>query len=256
MSVGRKTEYELNTNKQTWLSHVILVLALLCIGFGIVAGILAVFGGDAEKVRYGWESLAFEPVYNRSGSWFHGRLNMTYRPDILLVEQIFGLLVLLFLMRFLRFWNVLFRMKNIWLYAYDFGIATTVARGLSAMLEQYTLDYIYISDPFWRAGRFAGSTYDLFDFYLGIMFVMMILWLFVACVAYYRMKKRLTKGYSMWQKVVWEWKLTGDSLKAVFLPTDSWKAILARYHSQKSTDMHKDVDPQEDAGSHDQGETV
>ncbi len=192
----------------------LLTSLLILLGFAVVIGIHAVYGDTLEEVSIGSGQFAFAPVYNRGGSWLHEKLDLGYRPGLLLAEGVVTLLACVFCIRFVGFLNWALGLKpgwDCWMYVM---LSTAIARILQVLSGQYTLDYIYI--------KALHGTFDLFDFYLGIGLVGMVIWVLWAEVRYYRLKKRVTAGMGFFQKLKWELSFTGKALQAVFMPKARW----------------------------------
>lgn len=186
----------------------------------IASYIIILYGEQAEKIYIGGDSLAFAPVYNRSGSWLHGRLKLGYRPDILFLEHVISLFLLLFLARFTDFISMIFGMSRRWSLCEDLAIAATLVRLINVILGRYTLDYIYVA---------RWGTYDLVDFYLGISFLILCVWAVLGEIRMLRLKKYATQGMNFWQRVRWELVFTRNACRAAFISTAKWKEIQERY---------------------------
>lgn len=186
------------------------------LALSVAACIVFIYGEQVEEIYIGGDSLAFAPVYNRSGSWLHGRLKLGYRPDILFVEHVCTLFLLWFLARFTDFVSLMLGMSKNWSMCEDLAIAATMVRLINVLLGRYTLDYIYI------AGR---GTYDLVDFYLGISILIMCVWAVLGEMRTLRLKKRATQGMNFWQRMRWELVFTGNACRAAFISTAKWWEI-------------------------------
>lgn len=211
------TDASMRNTGVIWGRHFLILGLLIGVGFAIVAGIQILYGDGAESVYIGNDSIALAPVYNRNGSWLHGRLDIGYHSAMLLAEGIVSLTLLLFSIRFIIYLNSIFQMRNTWLCFTYFFFATAIARIINVLAGQYTLDYLYIS--------VFHATYDLFDFYLGIGLLIALLWCVFAEMKYHRLKKNSTRGMNLWQKLRWELAFTGKALKASCLPRDRWDKL-------------------------------
>ena len=160
--------------------------------------------------------MAIAPVYNRDGSWLHGRWGIGYRFDLLCLERAVTFLAALFLFRFLQAYNSFFSLSEKWLYAVDIELAVPVYRCIAWLYSPYTLDYLYIR---------GYTTFDLPDFYIGAGIFFLILWLFQALFHYYRFQKAHTKGMRFWEKFKWERRFTVTVVKAVFLKQERWDSL-------------------------------
>ncbi len=197
--------------------QLLLTCLLVIIGFSVVTGIHVVYGDTLEEVFIGNQWLAFKPVYNRDGSWLHGRLNVGYRPGLLLAEGILTLFAGVFCIRFMGFFNYVIQLSSVWSCWLYVMLSTTIARIIQVLAGQYTLDYIYI-------GVMHG-TFDLFDFYLGIGLAGLMVWVVLAEIKYRRLRKACTEGMRFWQRLKWEFSFMGRTFQAAFLPRARWDSL-------------------------------
>lgn len=160
--------------------------------------------------------MAIAPVYNRDGSWLHGRWGIGYRFDLLCLERVQTFLAGLFLFRFLQVYNAFFSLSEKWLYAVDIELAVPVYRCIAWLYSPYTLDYLYIR---------GYGTFDLPDFYIGVGIFFLVLWLILAMIYYYRFRKKRTAGMRFWEKLKWEWRFTVILFKAMFQKRENWESL-------------------------------
>ncbi len=204
-----------------WIKHCLIVGLLIGLGYGIVAGILLIYGDGAESVYLGNREFAISPVYNRDGSWLHGRLDIGFRPGALFVENLVSLALIWFCVRLMMYLNRLFKLSDTWLCFAYFYLAAIAARLINSIFGKYTMDYLYI--------RGLHATYDLFDIYLGIGLLMVVLWAILAEIRYHRIKKAATRGMGLWQKLKWELGFTAKIFQAVFSRRDCWEELGREY---------------------------
>lgn len=226
------------TPKRQLIPRAVLICGLTLLGLAVAEVILLLAGEQAESIRFGNRYLAFAPVYNRSGSWFHGRLQIGYRPGLLLAEHVFTLFLLWFLSRFMAWMNLALGMKQIWICGVDFGIAATIARLITVLCGRYTLDYIYLS--------WSHSTYDLMDFYIGFALICIVLWCILCEMRMLRLKRESCSGMNFWQKMKWELIFTGNAFKAPFVPAKHWEGLLEQYGYHLEADREKSAGIQTD----------
>lgn len=209
--------------KKAWSTgmRICRIAVLTFLGLAVAAVILGIYGERVEEVFIGSPSLAFAPVYNRNGSWMHGRLKIGYRPEILMAEHVITLLLLCYLSRFIDYISMILGMSRSWGICMDLGIAATLARLINVIAKRYTLDYIYI--------RRMHATYDLVDFYLGIGILIMLVWVFLCEIRVFRLKKQATQGLGFRARMRWELVFTGNACRAVFMPREGWEDIRERY---------------------------
>lgn len=200
--------------------RICLIAFFALLAFAVAVGIECFYGEQVEEIYIGNQFLAFAPVYNRSGSWLHGRLHIGYRPDILFLEHTITLGLLLFLSRFTDFISLVLGMSRNWSICEDLAIAATLVRLINACLGRYTLDYIYI------AGR---ATYDLVDFYLGVSLLLICIWAVWGEIRTLRLRKKATQGMSLGQRMKWDIVFTGNACRAAFISTSKWREIQERY---------------------------
>lgn len=179
------------------------------------------YGERVEDIYIGSDFLAFEPVYNRSGSWLHGRLKLGYRPDILFLEHAVTLFLLWFLSRFTDFISMILGMSRRWSLFEDLATAATLVRLINVIRGRYTLDYIYINP--------LHATYDLVDIYLGISLFFLCVWMVLAEIRTLRLKRQAAQGMSFGGRMKWELVLTGNACRAPFMSSAKWKNIQDRY---------------------------
>lgn len=220
----------MTTAKKRLAKRAIRICVLTLLGLAVAESILLLAGEQAEEIRFGNKYLAFAPVYNRSGSWFHGRLQIGYRPCLLLAEHILTLGMLWFLSRFMAWMNFVLGMRQFWICGVDFGIAATLARLITVLCGRCTLDYIYLS---WFHG-----TYDVIDFYLGLTLLCIVLWCIPCEMRFLRLKKA-SAGKSFGQKMKWELTFTGNALKAPFIPAKHWEGLKEKYGYHLEADREK-----------------
>lgn len=203
------------------IARICLIALLTLLGLAVAAGITFLYGDGAEEIYIGSETLAFAPVYNRDGSWFHGRLQIGYRPGILLLEHVIIMLLLIFLCRFMDFVSMILKMSGRFGVCLDLAMAATAARVVNVLSRKYTLDYVYIAP--------LHGTYDLIDFYIGISVAIMLAWGIVCEVKFLRLKKRATEGMNFMRRMRWELIFTGNACRAAFLPAKRWSEIQKEY---------------------------
>lgn len=195
-----------------------LLVILLAIALSVLLERLAYLHYDSLQAnpvilnRY----MAIAPVYNRNGSWLHGRWGIGYRFDLLCLERIVTFLTALFLFRFLQAYNTFFSMSEKWLYAVDIELAVPVYRCIVWLYSPYTLDYLYIR---------GYGTLDLSDFCIGVGIFFLILWLFPALSYYYRFRRQQTKNMRFGEKFMWECQFTVIIVKAMFLKRERWENL-------------------------------
>lgn len=206
------------------IMRIVRICLFTLLGLAVAEGTLLVFGERVEEIYYGGKSIAFAPVFNRDGTWFHSRLQIGYRPALQLAENCVTLCLLWYLYRFIAWMGTAMKVDERWLYGVELSIAGTLARLVNVLRRQLTLDYIYI-------GRLR-STFDLIDFYLGISLVLMLFWLLLCEVRYLKVRKRETAGMDFWRKTKWALVFTGHAARAAFLPAKSWGAIIAEHRYQ------------------------
>ena len=194
--------------------HVIVVLVLLLIGYGIVAYIHAVCPEKIGQPHAKGVQVDFAPVYNEDGSTFHARLDIGYRLGLLILESVITLFGSWILYKVVLYYCVFFGMKSWWTYLVDFGCASAIGRLPVRLAGMYVLDYFYIG--------FRHSTYDFFDFCIGICVVGLLVWLIPACLKYYSYKRKSTKGMGFWERCKWEMRFSMEMGKMLFRPLRSW----------------------------------
>ena len=194
--------------------HMIVVICLLLIGYGIVAYIHIVCPEKIGQPHTRGAQVAFAPVYNEDGSTFHAKLEIGYRQGLLILESIIALFCIWVLYKMVLYYSIFFGMTSRWTYFVDFGCATAVARLPVRLAGIYVLDYLYI--------RMGHGTYDFFDLCIGVSMVGMVLWYLPFYVRYHRYKKVHTKGMKFWEKFKWEMCFGVDMLKMLFRPIRTW----------------------------------
>lgn len=219
------------TPNRQFAKRAVLICVLTLMGLAVAEGILLFAGDRVESIRFGNRYVMFAPVYNRSGSWFHGRLQIGYRPEILLAEHVLTLGLLWFLSRFMAWMNLALGIRTFLTCGVDFGIAATFVRFITVACGRYTLDYVYLS--------WFHSTYDLVDFYIGILILCIVLWCIPCEVRWLRLKKKAAAGMNLRQRMKWELIFTGRALKAPFIPEKHWKGLLETYGYYLETDREK-----------------
>ena len=200
--------------KQYVKCHLIFVISLLVIGYGIVVYIHIACPEKIGQPHARGVAVAFAPVYNEDGSTFHARLGIGYQQGLLIFESVVTLFTTLVMYRLIEYYNIFFEIKRFWIYFVDFGAASMFARFPTRLTGRYTLDYLYI--------RASHATYDFFDFCIGICVVGILIWMIPLCIKYYRYKKTHTTGMTFGQKFVWEMKLSFQLLKTSFCPIKTW----------------------------------
>ena len=200
--------------KQYVKRHLIFVICLLVIGYGIIAYIQIVCPEKIGQPHAGDAAFAFAPVYNKAGSTFHAKLGIGYQQGLLIFEAVVSLFAILMLYRMIEYYSIFIGIKRVWSYFVDFGMASALARFSTRLLGKYTLDYFYI-----RAGH---ATYDFFDFCIGISIVGVLIWMIPFYIKYHKYKKLHTVGMTFGQKFVWEMKLSFQLLKTSFCPIKTW----------------------------------
>lgn len=195
--------------KQFVKHHIIFVVCLALIGYGMVAFIHIACPEKIEHNDVRGQAIAFAPIYNESGSTFHAKLGIGYNQALLVVECIVCMLMVLVMYKMVAYYNMFFGLNMCWSYFVDFGGAVVLGRLPMDLLGFYTLDYLYIA-----ATRY---TYDLFDIYIGICFVGALFWCVPMSIKYHKYKVGHTKGMKFLEKLKWEVtfsvKLLGTSLR-------------------------------------------
>lgn len=194
--------------------HLIFVVCLLVIGYGIVAYIHMVCPERIGQPPARGVEVAFAPVYNENGSALHARLGIGYQQGLLIAESLVALCLNWILYRLVEYHNIFFGMKRGWNYFLDFGFASIIARIPTSLLGIYTLDYLYIKK--------GHATYDFFDFCIRIYVTGMLLWIIPFCIKFYKYKKEHTAGMNFWEKFKWDVRLNLQLMKTPFLPVKMW----------------------------------
>ncbi|MDE5824527.1 MAG: hypothetical protein K2H91_07585 [Lachnospiraceae bacterium] len=194
--------------------HLTIVICLLLIGYGIAVYIQSACPEKIGQTQVRGMKIAFDPIYNDDGSMFHAKLNIGYRQGLLILESVLGLVCIWIMYKMVLYYRIFFGMKSWWSYFVDFGCAAAIARVLIHLTGQYVLDYLYI----WV----SNSTYDFFDFCIGICVVGMLIWFIPACVKYYKYKHEKTKGMHFWEKFKWEIWFSVEMTKMLFCPIKAW----------------------------------
>lgn len=194
--------------------HMIVVVCLLLIGYGIVAYIHIICPEKIGQPRARGVEAAFAPVYNEDGSTFHAKLDIGYQQGLLIFESIIALFCVWILYKMILYYSRFFGMSGRWIYFIDFACATAVARLPVRLAGLYVLDYFYI--------RMGHGTYDFFDICIGISIVGMVLWYIPFCVRYHRYKKEKTGGMRFREKFRWEMRFGANMLKMIFRPIRTW----------------------------------
>lgn len=194
--------------------HLIVVVCLLVVGYGIVAYIHIVCPEIINEPHAKDVAVSFSPVYNEDGSTFHARLGIGYRQGLLIFESVVTLFMTWVLYRMIEYYNIYFGIKRFWSYFADFGAASMLARFPTRLTGKYTLDYWYV-----KAGH---GTYDFFDFCIGICILGILLWMIPYYIKYHQYKKQHTAGMNTWQKLWWEIKFGLKLIKTSFCPIKTW----------------------------------
>lgn len=197
------------------------ICLLIGIGFGIVAVLLLTYGQQVENIYIGTESFAIAPIYNRNSSWLHGRLGIGSKPLLYFAELIVTLLLEVFCFRFMTWMNKALRLSGKWNHIVDFMLAVTIARIITVLTGNDTLDYLYIAQ--------FHATYDLFDFYIGFTIIAMLIWCILAEIKLSSIKKKALGKVSFLKKLQWELIFTKDACKAAFLPYKQQEILLQKY---------------------------
>lgn len=195
-------------------NHIILIAALVIIGFLIVAVIKLLYGDQIENLYIGGKQIGFHPVYNENGSWFHGKIGIGYQRGLLLAENLVILVCSAFVHRWIEYCSRFFRLGGVWSFFMDFGLAAGLARLFQNLGGFYTLDYVYIDK--------LSATYDFFDFLLYLMCAGILVWLVLYCIRYYSYRARETKGMKFWPKFLWSWRLSLKVMKETLKPIKNW----------------------------------
>lgn len=192
----------------------------------IVIIILVLIAGLAEGVVYSHfhelrESpiilsnfLRIYPIYNKNGSWLHGRLGIGYIEWLLILESVVILLMLFFLYRFMKAYGRFFHMSMLWLHLTDFAFASTIYRIVTHIRGAFTLDYL----------DFGKYIFDFPDLYLYTIILGVLLWLIPALIKYYSYRNTKVKGLSFIKKQIWDFKISGMFFKATVIPESRWEA--------------------------------
>lgn len=201
-----------------WGTHLLVIL--LVVAVSVLLERLAYLHYDSLRAdpvivnRF----MAVAPVYNKNGSWLHGRWGIGYRFGLLCLEHALAFLAGLFLFRFIQAYNAFFSMSETWLLAVDVELAVPVYRCVAWLYSPYTLDYLYVK---------GYGTFDFPDLCIGTGIFLLVLWMVLALIPYYRFRKARTKGMRFWEKFKWEWRFTAGMVRAVFLKREQW--AMAQY---------------------------
>lgn len=200
--------------KQFVKRHIIFVICLALIGYGIIAFI---YIACPEKIGHSdvrGQAVAFAPIYNKSGSTFHAKLGIGYKQALLVAECIVCMLAVLAMYKMIAYYNMFFGINMCWIYFVDFGGAAVLGRLPMDLMGFYTLDYLYIA-----ATRY---TYDFFDICIGICIVGVLLWCVPMSIKYHKYKVEHTKGMKFLEKLKWEVKFSFKILGASLRPIKIW----------------------------------
>lgn len=164
--------------------------------------------------------LEIYPVYNDHGSWFHGKIGIGYVRPLLIFEDIFTLMMEVFLLRYIASLCDFFSMSRKILMVVACSMPATAFRLFTRIRGVYVLDYLYLK------GR---SVFDLPDLYLFIAVAGLFIWIIPLLRVYYPYKNKKVKGMSMLQKWAWEFRFAGLFLKAAFVPRDRWEGLFQKW---------------------------
>lgn len=193
--------------------HMILVVCLLVIGYGIAAYIYIACPERIGQPHAKGVLVDFAPIYNEDGSTFHARLDIGYQQGLLIFENVVSLFCVWLLYKIIAYYDIFFGIKGDWSYLADFVCAAAIARLPMHLSGRYVLDYLYIK------GR---GTYDFFDFCIGICVGGILIWYVVFCVKYRKYKKEQTAGMRFWERFKWAMKLSLDLPKVYLRPMKTW----------------------------------
>lgn len=201
--------------------HLIFVICLLVIGYGIVAYIHIVCPQKIGQTHTKGAAVAFVPMYNEDGSTVHAKLGIGYQQGLLIFESVVALFATLILYRMIEYYCIFFGIKRIWSYFVDFGTASVLARFPTRLTGKYTLDYVYI--------KASHSVYDFFDFCIGICITGILIWMIPYCIKYHEYKRVHTVGMHFGQKLLWEMKFGLHMIKSTFYPIKTWWKDIEKY---------------------------
>lgn len=195
--------------------HMIVVVCLLLIGYGIVAYIHIACPEKIGQPHTRGAQVAFAPVYNEDGSTFHAKMDIGYQQGLLILESVIALFCVWILYKMILYYGMFFGLSARWTYFIDFSCATAFARLPVRLAGMYVLDYLYIS--------VGNGTYDFFDLCIGVTIVGMVLWYIPFGVRYHRYKREHTKGMGFWEKFRWEMRFGANMFKMLFRPIRTWQ---------------------------------
>lgn len=164
--------------------------------------------------------LEIYPIYNDSGSWFHGKLGIDYARPLLIFEDILSLILEVFLLRYIAAMCDFFSMSRKILMVVACGMPATAFRLFTRIRGLYVLDYLHLK---------GHGVFDLPDLYLFIAVAGLFIWIVPLLKVYYPYKNKKVKGMSVLQKWAWEFRFAGTFLKAAFVPRDSWEELFQRW---------------------------
>lgn len=194
--------------------HLIVIVILVFIA-GLMEGVVySHFHELRESPIVLGNFLRIYPIYNKNGSWIHGRLGIGYIRWMLALEDIVTLLIIFYSFRFLKAYGRFFHMSMLWLHITDFAFSASIYRIFTRIRGVFTLDYLDL----------GSYIYDFPDFYISIFIVGILIWLIPALIKYYSYRNAKVKGLSFIKKQIWDFKISGMFFKAAVIPESRWEA--------------------------------
>lgn len=194
--------------------HLLLILILLCLA-GVLEGIVSFYFEELRRHPIKISRLVqIYPIYNRDGTWFHGKIGIGYIGWLLYLETILSLGLLTVMMRYMDLWICFFGLNRKWLYIVDIGIVPALYRMLTRIRGSYTLDYLQVK----------RMVYDFPDICIGFFVAGVLIWAIrVSLISHsYIHKMRAGMGFS--ERMIWTIRFRRMFFRVFFLPKAQWES--------------------------------
>lgn len=192
----------------------LIIIAILILIAGLMEGVVYFHFFELRKSPIVLSNfLRIYPIYNKNGSWIHGKLGIGYIRWMLAFEDIVSLLVIFYSFRFLKSYGRFFHMSMLWLHLTDFAFSASIYRIITRIRGVFTLDYLDL-------GRYI---FDFPDFYISIFIAGILIWLIPALIKYYSYRNARVKGLSFIKKQIWDFKISFMFFKVAAIPESRWE---------------------------------
>lgn len=203
----------METQKSRWKYHVFFILILFCIA-ALLEGVVSFYFDELRRQpviinRF----LKIYPIYNRDGTWLHGKIGIGYISWLLHLEAMLSLLLLAIMVRYMEVLICFFGLSDRWLFLIDIGMVPAFYRMFTRIRGTYTLDYLQINQ----------MVYDFPDFCIGVFVIGILIWAICLSLVSRKYIREKRNGRSFAERMIWSVRFRRMLFQVFFLPKAQWQ---------------------------------